>query len=65
MITCANCGEGNPPDTEFCGKCGTFLNWRAEEPTPVGAAAATDAEIEVTAASALPPDGVAALLRWS
>lgn len=39
MITCANCGEGNPPDTEFCGKCGTFLNWRAEEPTPVAATA--------------------------
>ncbi|HEV8561809.1 MAG TPA: zinc ribbon domain-containing protein [Actinophytocola sp.] len=40
MITCANCGEGNPPDTEFCGRCGTFLNWRAEEPAPVAAAAA-------------------------
>jgi Bacterial archaeo-eukaryotic release factor family 2 len=31
----------------------------------VGAAAATDAEVVVTAAQVLPPDGVAALLRWS
>jgi len=32
--------------------------------TVVGAAAATDAEVLVTAPEVLPPDGVAALLRW-
>jgi ribosomal protein L40E len=38
-MTCTNCGESNAPGTEFCGRCGTFLNWRAEEPAPVPAGA--------------------------
>jgi ribosomal protein L40E len=35
MTVCANCGESNAVEAEFCGSCGTFLEWQgkpAEEP---------------------------------
>ena len=28
MRVCANCGEPNPPEAEFCGNCGEFVAWR-------------------------------------
>ena len=34
MIVCAQCGEGNAPGSEFCGACGTYLEWEPQ-PTPV------------------------------
>ena len=34
MIVCAQCGEGNPPGSEFCGACGTYLEWDPQ-PAPV------------------------------
>jgi len=30
VIVCLRCGEKNPADTQFCGGCGAFLEWRGE-----------------------------------
>ncbi|HEV2783970.1 MAG TPA: zinc-ribbon domain-containing protein [Actinophytocola sp.] len=41
MIVCTRCGTRNAADTEFCGNCGTFLEWQgapAEEPALAQAA---------------------------
>ncbi|WP_158852225.1 zinc ribbon domain-containing protein [Saccharothrix deserti] len=37
MIVCAQCGESNAPGSEFCGACGTYLEWeraQARQPLP-------------------------------
>jgi ribosomal protein L40E len=34
MIVCAQCGESNVPGSEFCGACGTYLEWEPK-PAPV------------------------------
>jgi GTPase SAR1 family protein len=36
LITCANCGVGNPADATFCSACSHFLAWEAApgKPTP-------------------------------
>ncbi len=30
MIVCPECGTRNPPGTQFCGECGSFLEWEGE-----------------------------------
>jgi hypothetical protein len=30
VIVCLRCGEKNPADEQFCGNCGTFLEWRGD-----------------------------------
>ena len=55
MLVCPECGTRNPPGTQFCGECGTFLEWAgdtsaADSAAPVvagrtgGTATATTAE---------------------
>jgi len=53
MITCAKCGTENVAGDAFCGNCGAFLEFAAEE-----AADATQAA-EVTAAETLPAETTA------
>ncbi|ACU39198.1 zinc ribbon domain-containing protein [Actinosynnema mirum] len=60
MIVCAQCGEHNVGGAEFCGACGTFLEWEKE---PVGAAqGSAGAAQQVTAgqSSGAQPPGVQA-----
>lgn len=38
MIVCPECGTRNPPGTQFCGECGTFLEWAGDEPAKTAAA---------------------------
>jgi hypothetical protein len=35
MIVCPECGTRNPAGTQFCGECGTFLEWSEQEPAAV------------------------------
>ena len=43
MIVCTRCGENSPADTQFCGACGTYLDWSGtdveEQPRVLTAAA--------------------------
>jgi zinc ribbon protein len=32
MIVCPECGTRNPAGTQFCGECGTFLEWAGDDP---------------------------------
>lgn len=45
MIVCPECGTRNPPGTQFCGECGTFLEWAGD------AAASTTANASTTQAA--------------
>jgi len=47
IITCAQCGERSPADTQFCGVCGAFLNWDAGSERPEPALATANAGPEV------------------
>jgi ribosomal protein L40E len=40
MTICGECGARNAPGTQFCGECGTFLEWEDQAATPADAAAA-------------------------
>ena len=41
-VTCRDCGSGNTPGDEFCGSCGTFLEWAAAPEGTAGSATGTD-----------------------
>jgi len=38
MLVCAECGTRNPPGTQFCGECGSFLEWAGDTPAADSAA---------------------------
>jgi len=38
MLVCSECGTRNPPGTQFCGECGSFLEWAGETPATDSAA---------------------------
>lgn len=40
-LICENCGEANPPGTEFCRNCNTFLGWDAPATRPSTSVEAT------------------------
>jgi hypothetical protein len=41
MIVCPECGTRNPPGTQFCGECGTFLEWAGDEAATAASSGAT------------------------
>ena len=41
MIVCPECGTRNPPGTQFCGECGTFLEWAGDEAASTAKAGTT------------------------
>src|SRR5262245_16660180 len=43
MIVCPECGTRNPAGTQFCGECGTFLEWAGDEGNTAAATATTTA----------------------
>lgn len=49
-MICRNCGFTNAPGDEFCGSCGTFLEWTGSE-----AATGTEPTTEMPAAAPPPP----------
>lgn len=54
MIVCPECGTRNPVGTQFCGECGTFLEWEEQPATPVAttsAASSSDAAVSSESAS--------------
>lgn len=55
MIVCAECGTRNAPGTQFCGECGSFLEWEGEpqdQPVPPAPVATTTATTATTTTAA-------------
>ena len=59
MITCAKCGTENVAGDAFCGNCGAFLEFAAEEAAEEAQAGAPAATTETAAVPLPPPPAIA------
>jgi ribosomal protein L40E len=50
MIVCGQCGERNLADTQFCGRCGAFLEWTGAPGAPASGSPATAPPVTETRA---------------
>jgi ribosomal protein L40E len=54
VIICGECGARNAPGTQFCGECGTFLEWDEAEAAPTLAGTAQTGTAPAETAQSIP-----------